>query len=139
MDYASRGVANTALGLGIAGAAGTAASILENIGGLFGGRPPMDPGDRAVTRHEMELYQQINEKNIQLAEMRSTAYTDRLIGEQSVWNATQAGLINVIGGQVKQIQEMTKLYIPSGNIAFPAPVPTTGNDVAQTSATGTNG
>lgn len=139
MEYASRGIANTALGLGIAGAVGTAAGLLGDmggLGGLFGSRQPADPGDRFVTRHEMDLYQQINDKNIQLAEMRSTAYTDRLIGEQSVWNATQTGIINCIGAQVKQLQEMTKLYIPSTNIAFPAPVPTTGNDVAQT---GTNG
>ena len=140
MEYGSRNVANTALGLGIAGTVGTVAGLLENaggLGGLFGGqRPPMDPGDRPVTRHEMDLYQQINEKNMQLAEMRSTSYTDRLIGEQAVWNATQSGVIGCIGAQVKQLQEMTKLYIPSANIAFPAPVPTTGDTVTQS---GTNG
>ena len=128
MEYASRGVANTALGLGIAGAVGTAAGLLGDLGGLFGPRQPSDPGDRPVTRYDMDLFQTINAKNVEIAKLEGMRYTDgavvglqNQISQQAVWNATQTGVMNLLQAQIAQLQGMTKMYIPESSIS-PAPV-----------------
>lgn len=118
MEYASKGVAGTALGLGIAG---TALGALEGAGGLaglFGGnKAPIDPGDRPVTRYEMELIQ----KNIDLANentlLKAKGYSD---AKDAGIQAYMAGANATIGFMNQRIQELygiTQLMVPNSNVA----------------------
>ena len=166
MEYASRGVAGTGLGLGIAG---TALGVLDAMGGLsgiFGGNRVTDPGDKPITRYEMGLFQQINAKDIEISELKSNRYTDAVanglqqqIGAQAVFNATQNATMGALQGQIAQLQSVTKLMIPNENLApgygraavmgvsslppyfVPYPLPpvsgTTTPDVASSSSSGT--
>lgn len=127
MEYASKSVGGTGLGLGIAG---TSLGVLNALGGaasLFGiggNRQPQDPGDRPVTRYEMGLHQEINDKKIEIAELKSNRYTDfvanglqQQISGQAVWNATQTAGLSNLQGQIAQLQSVTKLMIPNENLA----------------------
>ena len=122
MEYASKGVAGTGLGLGIAG---TALGALDMLGGLAAMvRKPQAEGDRPVTRFEMGLYQQINAKDNEITALRSAQYTDRVanglqaqIGAQAVYNATVNANIAAIQGQITQLQGITKIVVPNANIA----------------------
>lgn len=125
MEYASKGVGNAALTTGIIG---TALGAIDSVGGLsalFGrqNQMPPDPGDRPVTRHDMELYQQINAKDFEIATLKSERYTDRAavglqaqISGQAVWNATQTANLQCLQAQIAQLQGMTKLVIPNSSV-----------------------
>lgn len=85
-NVASSGTANTGLGLGIAG---TALGLLNGGMGMFGsmGRNAT-PGNEYVTRHELDLIQQLQAKDIQLAAKdselalkTSESYTDQKMVE----------------------------------------------------------
>lgn len=126
MEYTSKGVGNAALATGIVGTSLGALNGVGGLAGLFGFRPqpPMDPGDRPVTRYEMELYQQINAEKNENVLLKGQIYTDKgdaalqaQIGAQAVWNATQTGIIQAIQGQIAQLQGITQLMIPNANIA----------------------
>lgn len=159
MEYASRAVGNAGLATGIIG---TALGALNGAGGLdllnFGPRPRRDEGDIPVTRHDMGLYREINEKDFKIASLESNKYTDQRISElttqmnmrfdgvqqqlgaQAVWNATQQGLIGCIQGQVAQLQSMTQLVIPNKSVMpgwGPVEISAPGGTV--TAAAGTNG
>ena len=120
MEYASKGVSGTALGLGIAG---TALGILDGLGGLgalLGNRQNVAEGDRPVTRYEMGLYQTITARDTEIATLKAAQYTDRAaaglqaqIGQQAVYNATVNATLGCIQGQLTQLQNMTKLTIPN--------------------------
>lgn len=124
MEYASKSVAGTGLGLGIAGTALGLLDMAGGLSGLLGNRQPQDPGDRPVTRYEMGLHQEINNKMIEIAELKSNRYTDfvanglqQQISGQAVWNATQTAGLNNLQGQIAQLQSVTKLMIPNENLA----------------------
>jgi hypothetical protein len=124
MEYASKGVAGTGLGLGIAG---TALGVLDAIGGvsgLLGGNRNTDPGDKPITRYEMGLFQQINAKDIEISGLKSDRYTDAVanglqqqINAQAIFNATQNATMGALQGQIAQLQGVTKLMIPNENLA----------------------
>lgn len=113
---------NAALALGIIG---TALGSLASAGGLSALLGiSADPQDKAITRHDMELYQQINSKDTQIAQLQSQGYTDRAIGavqqqisQQSVWNATATANLQCLQGQVAQLQGMTQLVIPNASVS----------------------
>lgn len=159
MEYASRAVGNAGLATGIIG---TALGALNGSGGLdllnFGPRPRRDEGDIPVTRHDMGLYREINERDFKIASLESNKYTDQKISEltekmnmrfdvvqqqlgaQAVWNATQQGLIGCIQGQVAQLQSMTQLVIPNKSVMpgwGPVEISAPGGTVTATA--GTNG
>lgn len=78
-EYASKGVAGTALGFGIGAAA---LNLLQQggLGGLFGGgcgcgRPQF------VTRDEAELQSKLNAKDSEIALLKADKYTDQKIVE----------------------------------------------------------
>lgn len=159
MEYASKAVGNAALATGIIG---TALGVIDGAGGLAGlfnrnSQPPLDDGDRPITRHDMELYQQINSKDNQITLLTAQKYTDNVsaglqqqISMQNVWNATQTANIQCIQGQVAQLQSLTQLVVPNQNVSpgwgnvqvvpvppfppFPVPV-TTAQDTNTTAAT----
>ena len=124
MEYASKSVSGTALGTGIAGLSLGVLNALGGAAAMFGNRQPQDPGDRPVTRYEMGLHQEINDKKIEIAELKSNRYTDfvanglqQQISGQAVWNATQTAGLSNLQGQIAQLQSVTKLMIPNENLA----------------------
>lgn len=159
MEYASRAVGNAGLATGIIG---TALGALNGAGGLdllnFGPRLRRDEGDIPVTRHDMGLYRELNEKDFKIASLESNKYTDQKFSElttqmnmrfdgvqqqlnaQAVWNATQQGLLGCLQGQVVQLQQMTQLVIPNRSVMpgwGPVEISAPGGTV--TAAAGTNG
>ena len=117
-NVASKGVANTALGLGIAG---LSLGVLDTIGGVGGilGAHNVEEGEKPITRHEMELYSKI-------ATLESQRYTDAAVAgvnaqlsAQATWNAVAMSNISVLQNQTALIMGMTKLGIPSANIITP--------------------
>ena len=134
VQYATNGKGNLGVTLG---AIGTGLGALAGAGGLaelLGLHPGGgDPGDRPVTRHEMDLYQQINAKDSEIVLLKSKEYSDAVanglqmqIGQQAVWNATQQGVMALLQNQVTQLFGLAKLGIPEGNITISA-VPAGGN------------
>jgi len=127
-EYASRGVANTALGLGIAG---TALSAITGAGGLAGilgvgprNAPPPDPGDRPVTRYEMGLIQQINAKDNEIVSLKAAQYTDQRaeglqaqISQQLAFNATAIETMKNQQEQIAELRGITRLVVPNRNVS----------------------
>ena len=162
MEYASRAVGNAGLATGIIG---TALGALNGAVGLellgMGPRGRRDDGDIPVTRHAMGLYRELSEKDFKIASLEANKYTDQKIADltaqmnmrfdgvqqqlsaQSVWNATQQGLIGCIQGQVAQLQSMTQLVIPNRSVMpgwGPVDIAALGGTVTTASTgTGTNG
>ena len=110
MEYASKGVAGTGLGLGIAG---TALGVLGNgLGNIFNANP-------AGTCHEnthVNRYELAQEQKI--ADLQSQ---------------TKPSVIGCMQGQIAQLYSLTKLVVPNasvcpgwGNVTItPATTPTT--------------
>lgn len=129
-NVATKGVANTALGLGIAG---LSVGILDAMGGLtgvLGGRTVSDE-DKPITRHEMELYNRISTLESQKYTDAAVAGVNAQIAAQATWNAVAMSNISVLQNQTALIMSMTKLGIPSANIITP-------NEITST-ATASNG
>ena len=151
-NFASRGVAGTALGLG-AGALG-----LEVLRGGLGGLLNANGAncgcheDHYVNRYEAAQAARIAELETEVKLRDSNTYTDGKILElykyvdgkfarvehelcdQKVFNATQISTISCIQGQVAQLMGLTKLVVPNGSICpgwgdvtvSVTPAPTTG-------------
>lgn len=133
-NYASRGVAGTALGLG-AGALGLEV-LRGGLGGLFNanGANCGCSEDHFVNRYEASQSARIAELETEVKLRDSNIYTDSKIlevykymdgkfnrvehelCEQKVFNATQIGTISCIQGQIAQLQGLTKLVIPNGSV-----------------------
>lgn len=135
MNFASNGKANAALTTGIIGTAGTGLGILANylnsrINNPQAAAAAADTENQYVTRHELNLVQQLNSKDMEIASLRSNVYTDNAIngvqaqmGQQAVWNAAQQANIQCLQQQISQLQGMTKLGIPGSNIMPPYTTP----------------
>ncbi|MBR4442556.1 MAG: hypothetical protein IKS52_04720, partial [Clostridia bacterium] len=83
------------------------------LGNLLGGRRDSNPEDRPVTRYEMGL---ISENTL----LKANQYADNKaaglqaqIGQQSVWNATQEGILRSQQEQLAQLYTLTKLVVPN--------------------------
>lgn len=171
MEYASKGVAGTGLGLGIAG---TALGVLSGgLNGLLGGANGRNTANDAVTsvapimaavlagsasggkcncsentpvtRYELELQQQIASRDSEIADLKSSQYTDQKLVEvyttldrkanelrdqirqnkdeqyainlqQAVYNGTNTATIGCIQNQVNQLLGLTKLVVPNGSV-----------------------
>lgn len=144
-EFASKGVAGSGLGLGIAG---TALGVLNGgLGNLLGGGWGMNRscgcgyGYEAgcsenvfVNRYELGKENEIAALKSEKALLESTIYTDKKslelysyvdgrlrniesqIAGQAVWNATQTGTINCMAQQIAQLQSLTKLVIPKESV-----------------------
>ena len=128
VQYATNGKGNLGVTLGAIGTGLGALAGAGGLAGLLGMRPGGgDPGDRPVTRHEMDLYQIINDKNNKIVALEANQYSDKLaaglqmqIGQQAVWNATQTGMLNLLQNQVTQLSTLAKLGIPENSITVSA-------------------
>ena len=149
-EFASKGVAGSGLGLGIAG---TALGVLNGgLGNLFGGMNNcVCSENNYINRYELEMENKIVSKDSEIALLKSNIYTDQKIAEvyerlntkiagvesaintQAVVNASMTGVINCMQGQIAQLQGLTKLVVPNtsvcpgwGEVNVTIPTTTTG-------------
>lgn len=151
-EFASRGVAGSGLGLGIAGTAlGVLNGGLGNIFNGFGGTNCSD--NMHVSRYELAQENKIAKLESELALRDANIYNDqkslelykyfdgeikridRTLCEQAVYNATQTGAIGCIQGQIAALQGLTKTIVPITNVC-PQPMPQYNSWTAPTTTTG---
>ena len=79
-EFASKGVAGSGLGLGIAG---TALGVLNGgLGNLFGGMNNCGCSENHyINRYELEMENKIVSKDSEIALLKSNIYTDQKIAE----------------------------------------------------------
>ncbi len=144
-NVASKGLAGTALGLGIGGLA------LPLLNGLFGGgmynnvacQPCSE--NTPVNRFELEQSIALSNKDAEIALLKADKYTDQKIvdvyttirGEmnalaqevrgnkatqdainlqQVAYNSTNAAMIECMKGQIGQLYSLTKLVVPNSSV-----------------------
>lgn len=147
-EFASKGVAGSGLGLGIAG---TALGLLNgNLGGILGVNNNCGCSDNTpVTRYDLSVENQLIAKDSEIALLKSNIYTDQKIADvyeklngkisgveavintQAVYNATMNGTINCMQGQIAALQGLTKTIVPIDNVC-PQPMPQYNSWVAPT-------
>lgn len=130
-EWASKGVAGTALGLG-AGALGLEL-LRGNLGGILGG---CNSGcnEHMVSRFESQQSARIAELETEVKLRDANVYTmtelgklrdyvDTRVGrlehelcDQKVFNATQIATIGCIQNQVNQLMGLTKVVVPNSSI-----------------------
>jgi hypothetical protein len=132
-EFASRGVAGSGLGLGIAGTAlGLLNGGLNNILGT--GTNCNCNENMLVNRYELAQENKIAKLESEIALRDANIYNDqktlelykyfdgeikridRTLCEQAVYNATQTGAIGCIQGQIAQLQSLTKLIVPNSSV-----------------------
>ncbi len=139
-EFASKGVAGSGLGLGIAG---TALGVLNGgLGNLLGGwsNNCNCSENIPVTRYELGMQNEILQKDSEIALLKSNIYTDQKIADvyerlnlkiggveaavnaQAVYNATMNGTIGCMQGQIAALQALTKTIVPITNVC-PQPMP----------------
>lgn len=154
MEYASKGVAGSGLGLGIAGTAlgllnGGLGNVLGN--GLNNNGCGVCHENTHVNRYELGQESKIADLQSQIALRDANIYNDQKLLEvykyfdgelkdvrkelcdQKVYNATNTAAIGCIQGQVAQLYSLTALKIPNTNVCpgwgnvtvAPATTPTT--------------
>lgn len=127
-EFASRGVANTGLGFGIAG---TALGLLEGAGSLFADRMGRDSTYRPVSRYELSLIQEnailkaqadIDKKLVEVYNAindKANANRERFTAfekEQLVYNGVNSATIGCLQQQVNALLGMTKMVIPNSSV-----------------------
>lgn len=143
-EFASKGVAGSGLGLGIAG---TALGLLNGGAGLLGGFGSRGCCSEStpVNRYEMTMSQELATKDGQIALLTSERYTDERLVEvykdlnsqintlndkiqanrdeqnavncqQAVYNGTMNATVSCIQGQIAQLMGLTKLVVPNTSV-----------------------
>jgi hypothetical protein len=156
IEYASKGVANSGLGLGIAG---TVLGVLNGgLNGVLGNGCNNNTWNNGccsenhmVNRYELAQESRISKLESEIALRDANIYNDQKLLElykyidgklegvngalagQAVWNATQTANINCMQGQITQLFGLTKLVVPNtsvcpgwGNITITPSATTTG-------------
>ena len=131
-EFASKGVAGSGLGLGIAG---TALGLLNGgLGNILNTGNCGCSENMNVTRYELGQEQKIAQLESQIALRDANIYSDQKLVEvykdlsaringleaglnaQAVYNATNTATINCIQGQVGQLFSLTKLVVPNTSV-----------------------
>ena len=127
-EFASKGVANTGLGFGIAG---TALGLFDSLGSLFTGRMGRDSDDKPVSRYELSLVQEnailkaqadIDKKLVEVYNAindKANANRERLNAfekEQLVYNGVNSATIGCLQQQINALLGMTKMVIPNSSV-----------------------
>ena len=144
-EFASKGVAGSGLGLGIAG---TALGVLNGgLGNILGGLTGNCGcgNNQYINRYEMELENKIVNKDSEIALLKSNIYTDQKIADvyerlnakieattagvncridgayaqlnqQAVMNATITANLGCMAQQIAQLQGLTKLVVPNTSV-----------------------
>ena len=157
-EFASKGVAGSGLGLGIAG---TALGVLNGgLGNVLGGIVPgmaragCCSEDHMVNRYEAAQSARIAELETEVKLRDANTYTDGKIlelyryvdgkfgcmeaqmAQQAVYNATNTATLGCLQGQVAALQGLTKIVIPAASIC-PQPMPQYNSWTAPTATTTT--
>ena len=130
-EFASKGVAGTALGLG-AGALGVEL-LRGGLGGLFGGQAVCNE-NMPVNRYEAQQNARIAELETEVKLRDANTYTDQKLlevykyfdhkiehingklCEQAVWNTAQTDTISCMAQQIAALNGLTRLVIPGTSI-----------------------
>lgn len=144
-EYASKGVAGSGLGLGIAG---TALGLLNGgwgVARMAGAGNCTCSENTAVNRYELNLTQEIGSKDAEISLLKANAYFDQKLVEvyttldrrdrelrdiiaankdaqsavnmnQAVLNGTTGATIACLQNQVAALQGLTKVVIPKTNV-----------------------
>lgn len=132
-EFASKGVAGSGLGLGIAG---TALGVMNGgwLGNVFGNAGARCGDGAPVSRYELGLEQKIAQLESGIALRDANIYNDtktlelykyidgKIEGinaklcEQAVYNAAQTSAMNCMSAQIAQLFALTKLVIPNGSV-----------------------
>lgn len=131
-EFASKGVAGSGLGLGIAG---TALGLLNGgWGNILNTNNAACSENVCVNRYELGQEGRIAKLESEIALRDANIYNDqkllelykyfdgevkridRTLCEQAVYNATQTGAIGCIQGQIAQLQSLTKLVVPNTSV-----------------------
>ena len=131
-EFASKGVAGSGLGLGIAG---TALGVLNGgLGNLLGAGNCGCSENQIVNRYELGQESRISKLESEIALRDANIYNDqkmlemykyfdgevkridKTLCEQAVYNATQTGAIGCIQGQVAQLYSLTKIIVPNTSV-----------------------
>ena len=133
-EFASKGVAGSGLGLGIAG---TALGVLNGgLGNILGGwnNNCGCSENMMVNRYELNQENRIAKLETEVALRDANIFTDQKIADvyerldskirgleaglnaQAVYNATNTATINCIQGQVAQLFSLTKLVVPNTSV-----------------------
>ena len=137
-EFASKGVAGSGLGLGIAG---TALGVLNGgLGSIFGANNVANvcSDNTYVNRYELDLENKLVAKDSEIALLKSNIYTDQKLTDvysnlqaqlntikdnqnavnmqQAVYNGTNTAAISCIQGQIAQLQSLTKLVVPNSSV-----------------------
>lgn len=137
VEYGSKAVAGSGLGLGIAG---TALGLLNGgLNGILGGGYNNGYnngcyGNAMVNRYELGQESRIAKLESEVALRDANIYNDQKLLElykyidgklegvngalagQAVWNATQTANINCMQGQIGQLFGLTKLVVPNTSV-----------------------
>lgn len=130
--YASKGVAGTALGIGI-GALGL--EVLKGgLGGILGNGNGCCSDDHMINRYEAAQNAKIAELETEIKLRDANTFTmgemgklrdyvdgrfsvvEHQICDQSVYNATLNSTIGCIQGQIAQLASLTKIVVPNSSI-----------------------
>lgn len=152
-EFASKGVAGSGLGLGIAG---TALGLLNGgLGNILGTGYNNNCGcseNMMVNRYELSQESRIAKLETEVSLRDANIFTDQKIADvyerldakirgveaglnaQAVYNATNTATINCIQGQVAQLFGLTKLVVPNTSVC-----PGWGNVTITPSTTTTTG
>lgn len=138
-EFASKGVAGTGLGLGIAGTAlGVLNGGLSMLSGV-GNNCNADCGEyRPINRFELSQSELISQQAGEIALLKSERYTDERLVEvykdlnsqisalkdaqqavnmqQAVLNGTTGATIGYIQAQVAQLMSLTKVVVPNSSV-----------------------
>lgn len=153
-EFASKGVAGSGLGLGIAGTAlGVLNGGLGNILGTgYNNNACHCSENMLVNRYELQQENRIAKLETEVALRDANIFTDQKIADlyanldsrirgveaglnaQAVYNATNTATINCIEGQVAQLFGLTKLVVPNTSVC-----PGWGNVTITPSTTTTTG
>jgi hypothetical protein len=131
ISYASKGVAGSGLGLGIAG---TALGLLNGgLGNLFNVGASCHE-NMPINRYEAQQQARISELETEVKLRDANTFTmgemgklrdyvdgkfaavEKSICDQAVYNATNTATIGCIANQVNQLMALTKLVIPNSSI-----------------------
>lgn len=135
-EFASKGVAGSGLGLGIAGTAlGLLNGGLGNVLGTgYNNCNHICSENMAVNRYELEQESKIARLESEVALRDANIFTDQKIADvyerldrrirgveadinaQAVYNATNTATIGCIQGQVTQLFGLTKLVVPNTSV-----------------------
>ena len=132
IEYASKGVAGSGLGLGIAG---TALGLLNGgLNGILGGGNCGCSENHMINRYELAQESRISKLESEIALRDANIYNDQKMLElykyvdgkfeavnatlatQAVYNATQTATINCMQGQIAQLMGLTKLVVPNTSV-----------------------